>query len=164
MKNKTIDYKKIIIENEYEKDFKKYINKISNVFGEDYAAIVLTCNKDIKESLKIFSSKFKSLNSTNIESMLFQSAILSERNNYNDLFNIRTNEDFWFELFLRIDKDMFLKKSFIREFIKDSDKSNISLFNKLKSKEEKEKALYNLYQLKKYEKSLSIQVEHQRRR
>ncbi len=164
MKNKIIDVKRVINENEDELRLKKYISKIVNIYGEEYAAIILTSDKDMDKSLKLFSSKFKSLNSTNIKSILFQSAILSERNIYKGVFNKRTDKDFWFEEFFKIDRDILLKKFYIREFIKDCNKSNMYLFNNLKNKEEQEKAIYNLYQLKRFEKSISAQEEHQRRR
>ena len=162
MNKGTINARELLIENNIEMQFKKYLDKIKNVFGEDYAALILTCDKDINKSLNQFSSKFRHLGTANIESLLFQSAILSEKNIYNDIFNKRTNEDFWFELFLTMERDMLLKKAFIREFIKDCDKSNIELFNKLKSHEEKEKAIHNIYQLKNFVKLLSYQESYKK--
>ena len=160
---KVIDLKVIISESKKEEDFKEYINKINNVFGEDYALVVLTSNENIERSLGFFTSK-NNLNSINIESILFQSAILSQKNKFHSLFTERTDRDFWFEYFLKIESDMSFKKGLIKELLRDNNTSNMKLFNKLKTRDEREIALYNMFQLKKYEKSLSAQVEQQKRR
>ena len=52
----------------------------------------------------------------------------------------------------------------IRESLKDCHKTNLDLFHKIESRDEKETALFNIYQLKKYEKALNAQEEQQKRR
>ena len=111
MRNKTIDIKRLLTENNKEIELKNYIYKIKEIFGEDYAVALLTSDINIEKSLHYFTSKLRGVSSINIESIMFQSAILSPRNKYHFLFEERTNEDFWWQIFIKIQNDMTLKKN-----------------------------------------------------
>lgn len=160
MKDKGIDLKEIITENKEELRFKEFINKINNVFGEDYAALLFTCDRKIKNSIALFSSKFKNLSSTKIESLLIQSAMISKNNKYNYLFKNKINEDFCFFLFSEIERNMFFRKCLAREFIKDCNKNHVKLFVELKSIEEKINVIHNLNKIKTYESFLERQDKY----
>ena len=157
MKYSITKIKNYLTESKEDLEFKEFIKKINNIFGEDYALSLLTCNIDMNQSLKIFTSKFNSISSIHIESLLFQSAILSKKNRYNSFFSNKLDRDICFSVFQDFNKDMRLKKALIREFSRDCNNTNVELFDKIDNNYDKIKAVYNVKQVRDYEKCLKRQ-------
>ena len=157
--NQNINNERILIESEEDLELK---NKINKIFGEDYASLIFNSNINIEKSINLFTSKFYNINSIHIQSLLFQSAIISKNNKLHTIFNKRLNHDECFMLFQRIKNDMYLRKILTREFIKDSNKTNIDLYNSINNDGEKERIIHNINVIKQYEKGFILQTTHRK--
>ena len=159
MKYDNEDIKYIIGESENDLKLKKFIDRTKEVFGDDYATLVLSCDYDLKKSLDKFSSKLGGLDSIHIQFLLLQSAVLSSNNPYKDLIDRKMLEDDFQSLFPFIASNICFRKGLIRLFINQSSKTNLEILNGIENEEEKEKILNSITELKRYERFLKVQEE-----
>ena len=114
------------------KDYLKYVEKI---FGEDYAISTLTCHYDMAKSINSFSSKFEKTTQSSIMYALLRSFILSNRNDYEKKIINNYIYAYDFEEIEKIIKqNIYFRKSLVRTFIVQSDKTNKELYSKSEDK------------------------------
>ncbi len=152
------EIKLILKESNEDIKLKKYLDKIKKIFGDDYAVLILSCDYDIVKSINKFTSKISNINSTHIQFLLLQAALLSNNNYYKRLIEEKIEESDYEGLFPFISSNILFRKELVRLFIEQSDKNNYDIFNK-KEFEEKDKIINNIKELKTYERFLRVQKE-----
>lgn len=157
MKYTEEEIKELLEESDNDLKFKKYLNKVKNIFGEDYAALVLSCDYDIEKSINKFTSKFNRIDSIHIQLLLVEAALLSNNNTYKNLINEKMENNNYEELFPYISSNIYFRKGLTRLFVNQCDKTNYYIFNKKENIEEKEKIIDNIKELKRYERFLKVQ-------
>ena len=134
---KMTKYKEQILkESELETSLKEYLNKMSKFMGEDFTSLILSADKDIVESLNIFTNAFKDSNSDEITFILLRGAVLSNSKDYHVqvIKSNVSNGDLQDSLFL-VNENMGFRKSLTRNLMNNSNVTDRELFNTLNDKE-----------------------------
>lgn len=126
----------LLKENENELLLKEYFYKFNNIAGEDYAISVLSSDKDIKTSLNYYTSSFPNIESNDIAFILLKSVILSnDKNYYSEVVKDKVSLGELNDIVYLINENLGFRRSLTRTFIRQSNKTNKELYNKLDNKE-----------------------------
>ena len=115
---------------------KAYFNKLNKIVGEDYAISTLSSDKDIKKSLYYYSSAFQNIESNDIAFILLKSILLSnDKNYYSDVIREKISLGELQDIMFLINENLGFRRSLTRTFIRQSDKADKELYDKLENKE-----------------------------
>lgn len=131
MSNKNTILKQIFKERKIEIQLKDYLKKMNECFGEDYTSLIFSSEKRPSESLQLFTKKYPDVSDTDIVLLLIRGAVVSDEENYQNLFiqDLIENGDME-DIMNLVYSNLSLRKMLTRTLIHVSYGSNFDFYQK----------------------------------